>query len=78
MSTLTPTDVAEDLHISIESAVRRLRSGEIPGFRVGRYWRVDPEEYAAWKRGPARPADPNRIAPRSARSTAALNRRRIA
>lgn len=76
MSTLTPAQVAADLQLSTESALRRLRQQEIPGFKVGRFWRIDPEEYAAWKAGPARPADPNRIEDRSVRGTANVNRAR--
>lgn len=77
MSTLTPADVAEDLQLrgGEEAALRLLRAGTIPGFKVGRYWRVDADELAEWKRTrAARPSDPNRIAPRSTRSQAALQR----
>lgn len=77
MATLTPDDIAADLRVCRETAMRMLRDGVLPRFKVGRYWRVDSEEYAEWKaRASARPADPNRIPPRSARSQAALNRRR--
>ncbi len=78
MTALTPSDVAADLQLpSEESAIKLLRQGVIPGFKVGRYWRVDPDELAEWKRTrAARPADPNRLPPRSARSQAALERGR--
>lgn len=72
---LTPDDIATDLQISRESAVDRLRSGEIPGWKLGRYWRADAAAYEAWKSDrAANPVDPNRIAPRSRRSQAAINR----
>ena len=76
MATLTPQDVADDLQIAnVEAVARMLRRGELPGFKVGRRWRVDPEELAEWKRSRApRPADPTRIAPRSSRSQAAIDR----
>lgn len=78
MSTLTPAEVAEDLKLpgGEEAAHRLLRSGALPGFKVGRYWRVDSTELEEWKRTrAARPSDPNRIAPRSPRSQAAIGRR---
>jgi len=74
MTTLTPADVAADLHLSVEAVHRHLRAGTIPTFKVGRAYRIDPDEYAAWKVG-SRPADPNRIAPRSTRGQANLRRR---
>lgn len=76
MSTLTPADIAADLKVSTETALRHLREHRIPGFKAGRFWRVESDEYAAWKAADARPADPNRIAPRSPRGMANLNRRR--
>lgn len=76
MTALTPEDVAVDLRIeNVEAVVRMLRAGDLPGFKVGRRWRVDPDELAEWKATKAaRPGDPNRIAPRSARSQAAIER----
>lgn len=49
-STLTAADVAADLRVSKRTAYDMLRSGAIPAFRVGARWRVDSDEYAAWKR----------------------------
>ena len=75
---LTPADVAVDLRRTPATIVRRLRAGLIPGgFRDGINWRIDETLYAAWREG-LKPADPNRIEPRSTRGTAALNRRRAA
>ena len=73
--TLTAAQVAAEYQVSTATILRRLTTGEIPGFKVGRFWRIDEAELAAWKAGPARPADPNRIEPRSTLSTAALGRR---
>jgi hypothetical protein len=81
MTALTPAEVASDLQHpgGSEAILRLLRTGSLPGFKVGKYWRVDPDELAEWKATKAaRPADPNRIAPRSPRSQAALGRRRTA
>lgn len=75
---LTPDDVAGMLQIGNREAVLRLlRAGDLPGFKVGRRWRVDPADFASWiERRKAIPSDPTRIEPRSARSQAALGRRR--
>ena len=70
---MTPDEVAADLRVSRDTVLRKLRAGEIPGFRVGRAWRVDAEVYAEWKHRPAQ-SDPNRIAPRSARGMANIRR----
>jgi excisionase family DNA binding protein len=80
MASLTPQDVADELKVeNVEAVVRMLRTGALPGFKVGRRWRVDPTELAEWKANRApRPGDPNRIAPRSPRSQAAIERRRTA
>lgn len=78
MPTLTPAEVAADLRLpNTESALRLMRAGTLPAFRVGRWWRVDADELAEWKaKRAARPADPNRVPPRSPRSQAAIGRSR--
>jgi excisionase family DNA binding protein len=74
--TMTPPEVGANLKVSTETAMRLLRAGVLPGFKVGRRWRVDSDALEAWKeRAAARPEDPNRIPPRSTRSDAALARR---
>jgi hypothetical protein len=77
---MTPADVAADLGLSIYTVVARLRAGDIGGgFQVvpNGKWHVDADAYRAWKasRVAAHDADPYRIAPRSARSRAAQERR---
>lgn len=75
--TLTPRDVAADLNLSLFTTGTYLRTGKIPGaFQLykGGPWRVDAERYAAWKDQRQAAVDPNRIAPRSARSKAAQSR----
>ncbi len=73
---MTPAEVADDLRLpNVEAVHRMLRTGALPGFKVGRAWRVDPDEFAEWKaKKAARPGDPNRIEPTSARSQAAIDR----
>ena len=70
MSTLTPEEVAADLRLpNAESAIRLMRSGEIPAYRVGRYWRVDVAQLDAWKaaQAAAPTANPHGLAPRTGR-----------
>jgi excisionase family DNA binding protein len=45
---LTPGQVAEILGVHEKTAERLARRGELPGFRVGRYWRFDSEELSRW------------------------------
>lgn len=47
--TLTAADVAADLQVSPRRAAELLRMGVVPGFRVGRSWRIGRVEYRAWK-----------------------------
>ena len=79
MSTLTPRQVGDDLHLSVDTVVRYLRTGAIGGgFQIttpNGEWRVDEDAYRAWVAAKAAALDPHRIEPRSARSTAALTRR---
>lgn len=76
MPTLTPAEVAADLKLDdVETVMRHLRAGTIPGFKVGRYWRVDVDAYTAWRAGAAKADDPYRIEPRSTRGEANLRRR---
>ena len=36
----TPEQIADFLNVSVETARRKLREREIPGFKIGRGWRV--------------------------------------
>jgi len=68
MSTLIPQEVADDLRLpDADSAIRLMRAGVIPAFRVGRYWRVDSAQLEAWKaeRSAAATPNPHGIAPRT-------------
>lgn len=70
MPTLTIAAIASDLNLSPEAVRGYVRTGAIPGgFQPvphGR-WLVDSDAYAEWPAGRRAVADPNRIAPRSAR-----------
>lgn len=83
-ASLTPRDIAADLHLSVDTVLQHLRAGRIPGFQLvpNAPWRTDPDTYAEWRRslgsrravdGPM-PEDPNRIEPRTARSRARMKR----
>lgn len=58
---LTTRDVAARLGVSPETVLRRWRSGELPGFRIGsNAVRFDADELTVWleaRRGPA--SDPH-------------------
>lgn len=46
---LTPPEIAEHLRLP-ESTVREmLRDGILPGYKVGRAWRIDGAELQKWK-----------------------------
>ena len=37
---LTPYDVAEELGLSLTTVYNLLRAGKLPGFKVGKSWRI--------------------------------------
>lgn len=41
-------EVAQRLHVSPAKAYRLVASGELPAYRIGGSWRVDPERFEAW------------------------------
>ena len=45
---LTPEQVSVRLQVSIATVRGLLLAGTLPGFRVGRQWRVGETELAAW------------------------------
>lgn len=52
--TLTVAQVAADLQIP-ESTVRQLaRDGTLPMFRSGKHWRINRDDFEAWKHDRAR------------------------
>lgn len=80
ITSLTPADIAHDLQVSVHTVMQMRLRGLFPAsYSVGRRWRIDADDYAAWKDArKAKHTDPNRIEPRNARSRAALNRRKTA
>jgi excisionase family DNA binding protein len=47
---LTVEDVADELGFREITIRRWLAAGQLPGYKVGRAWRVDPRELDTWKR----------------------------
>ena len=41
---LTPEEAAEVLGISLGTVYRKLQSGDLAGFQLGRQWRIPPAE----------------------------------
>lgn len=41
---LTPEEAAEALGVSVGTIYKRLQSGDLAGFQLGRQWRIPPEE----------------------------------
>jgi excisionase family DNA binding protein len=44
----TAAEVAELLRLNHQVVQRKLQAGEIPGYRIGREWRVDHSQLMAW------------------------------
>lgn len=48
---LTPEEAAEVLGISVGTVYRKLQSGDLAGFQLGRQWRIPPAELEKlWRR----------------------------
>jgi len=45
---LTPEQVAERLQLSIITVKRWLTAGKLPGYKVGRQWRISEQELEEW------------------------------
>jgi excisionase family DNA binding protein len=45
---LTPQDIARRLKVTLPWTYRQLESGQIPGRKFGKYWRVDPARFREW------------------------------
>lgn len=48
---LTAREVAEYAQLSLQGTYRRLRQGDIPAIKIGRYVRVDPRVLDRWIEG---------------------------
>ncbi|HEX2849046.1 MAG TPA: DUF2087 domain-containing protein [Acidimicrobiales bacterium] len=44
----TAGEVAELLRMNLQVVQRKLQAGEIPGYRIGREWRVEHDQLLAW------------------------------
>ena len=45
---LTSAEVADKLKLNQQVVVRKLQTGEIPGYKIGKDWRVSDHQLAAW------------------------------
>jgi excisionase family DNA binding protein len=54
----TAAEVAELLRLNLQVVQRKLQAGEIPGYRIGREWRVDDEQLRAWLETRSNQRDP--------------------
>jgi len=48
MTFLTSAEVAEKLQLNQQVVVRKLQTGEIPGYKIGKDWRVATHQLLAW------------------------------
>jgi excisionase family DNA binding protein len=47
---LTADEVAQELHHSRAVILRWARTGQLPMFKVGRTWLINPDTFETWKR----------------------------
>lgn len=47
---LTPDQVAASLGVNRRTVIDWLNAGKLPGVRLGKLWRIDPEALAEWLR----------------------------
>ena len=45
---LTPTDVAERLQVNDRTVTQWLRKGHLRGFKLGKEWRISPDDLQAF------------------------------
>ncbi len=45
---LTPTDVANHLQVNERTVTQWLRKGHLRGFKIGRDWRISPDDLQAF------------------------------
>ncbi len=56
---LTPTDVANRLQVNKRTVTRWLRKGHLRGFKVGKEWRISPDDLQAFLEASANKPTPN-------------------
>jgi excisionase family DNA binding protein len=44
----TTAEIAEMLKMNVQVIARKLSNGEIPGFKIGKDWRVNEKDFKAW------------------------------
>lgn len=54
----TAEEVAELLRLNLQVVQRKLRAGEIPGYRIGREWRVNRAQLLSWLEQHSNQRDP--------------------
>ena len=54
----TSAEVAEILRMNLQVVQRKLQAGEIPGYRIGREWRVERSQLLAWLEQHSNQRDP--------------------
>lgn len=47
-SFLTPKDVSDLLQVSVYTIRRWIKDGELPAYKVGRFWRIKPTDLDRW------------------------------
>ena len=57
---LTVEEIAKRLNTTTHFVNRMLREGVLPGYKVGREWRVEPAEFEAYLRRQKRPQNEGR------------------
>ncbi len=64
---LTPTDVANSLQVNERTVTQWLRKGRLRGFKLGKEWRISPDDLQAFLEASANmpPDKPRSIAKRS-------------
>ena len=57
---ITPEEVAEELRVNVNVVSAWLRKGMMRGIKVGKYWRIRPEDYRSFLEAQANiPPDPD-------------------
>jgi len=45
---ITPEEVAQQAHLHVDTVKRMLRSGQMPGYKIGNQWRIKLTELNEW------------------------------
>jgi len=57
---MTSGEVAEKLQLNQQVVVRKLQTGEIPGYKIGKDWRVSSQQLLAWLESKSKPDQAHR------------------